>query len=402
MKHSTAGQPEDAGAASPRSLEPTERKAVGALAVIYGARMLGLFMMLPVLFLYGSGLRGGTTLLAGLAVGAYGLTQAVLQIPFGYLSDRLGRRPVIAAGLVLFAVGSALGAMAGSIGAVIVARMVQGAGAISGPVTALLADLTRTEVRTRAMALIGISIGGAFVVSLVAAPVLDAAIGVPGIFLVMGALAIVCLVLLYAVVPHPPPLPQAGGGATTLGAAFRRDLLPHYLGILVLNGVLSATFIGVPYALRVFHGIAVGDHWRTYLGVFLASVPPTIPLVLLSERAGRSERTLRIGIVLLVAALALIGLGARHYWPLCGALVVFFTAFNYLEARLPARLSQTVEPALRGAAMSVFATAQFLGSFGGATAAGWIVGGAGGLPGVFAAATLVTVVWAVVPAARRA
>ena len=185
------------------ALDPAERRAVGALAAIYVARMLGLFLLLPVLALYAGDLPAATPLLAGLAVGAYGLTQACFQIPFGIVSDRLGRRPVIAAGLVLYGAGSLWGAAAVGIWGVIGARMLQGAGAVSGPVTALLADLTRSEARTRAMALIGISIGGAFIVSLIGAPLLQGAVGVHGIFGLMAALAALSLVLLYTLVPVP-------------------------------------------------------------------------------------------------------------------------------------------------------------------------------------------------------
>jgi MFS family permease len=383
-------------------LEPTERRAVGALAGIYAVRMLGLFLLLPVLALYGRGLPGATPLLAGLAVGAYGLTQAALQIPFGIVSDRLGRRPVIAVGLVLYAVGSVLGSAATNIWAVIAARMVQGAGAVSGPVTALLADLTRAGVRTRAMAVIGISIGASFIVSLIVAPLLAATIGVPGIFAVMAGLAVLALALLYAVVPAPPP--PAGRSATGRGlaAALRADLMPYYLGILVLSAVLSATFIGVPYALHDALGIPVSEHWQTYLGVFLASITPTVALVFWTERSPMPDGVMRLGIALLILALGTTGFVYGHYWPLCAALAGFFTAFNYLEARLPARLSQAAPPEVRGAALSVFATAQFLGSFGGATAAGWLSGGRMGLVGVFGAASLLTLGWLLVYRPRPA
>jgi len=374
---------------------------VGALAGIYAVRMLGLFLLFPVLALYGRGLPGATPLLAGLAVGAYGLTQAVLQIPFGSASDRLGRRPVIAVGLVLYAAGSLMGSVATSIWGVIAARMVQGAGAVSGPVTALLADLTRAGIRTRAMALIGISIGASFIVSLIAGPLLAAAIGVPGIFLIMAGLAVLALILLYGIVPTPPP-PAGRASGSGLAAAMRADLIPYYLGILALSAVLSATFVGVPYALHDALGIAMSDHWRTYLGVFLVSIPPTVVLVFWTERSSAPDLVMRVSIALLMISLAATGFVYGHYWPLCGALAAFFTAFNYLEARLPARLSQAAQPEVRGAALSVFATAQFLGSFVGATAAGWLSGGRLGLVGVFGAASLLTLGWLLLYRSRPA
>jgi MFS family permease len=393
VNNDRAGRRADAG---PRPaglrLFPAERRAVGALAAIYAVRMLGLFLLLPVLALYAGGLAGATPLLVGLAVGAYGLTQACLQIPFGVVSDRVGRRPVIVFGLVLYAAGSVLGALAASLWGVVAARMVQGAGAVSGPVTAMLADLTRAEIRTRAMALIGVSIGGSFVVSLVAAPLLDAEIGVHGIFWIMAALAVLSIVLLYTVVPRPPPLtaaPARGG----LASALRRDLARYYLGVFVLNFVLTAAFVGVPHALRDTLHIGLRDHWQTYLGVFLASVPPTVPLVLYTERSRRPDQVLRLSIALLMVSLGLLSLVFDRYWLLCASLAAFFTAFNYLEARLPARLSQAAAAEVRGAALGIFATSQFLGSFAGGVAAGALLGSRMGLVGVFGAASLVTLAW---------
>ena len=373
-------------------MEPLERRAIGALAAIYAARMLGLFLLLPVLALYAGGLAGATPWVVGLAMGAYGLTQACLQIPFGAFSDRLGRRPVITAGLVLYAAGSVLGALATGIWGVVAGRMVQGAGAVSGPVTALLADLTRPEVRTRAMALIGISIGGSFVVSLVAAPLLEPLIGVPGIFWIMAALAVLCIVLLYAVVP-PPPLAAPAAARPRLGAALTAELIPDYLGIFALNFVLTATFLGVPHALRDALGIDVHEHWKTYLGVFAASIPPTIPLVLLTERSARPQEVMRFGIALLMISLGWLAFVYTSHTGLSAALVAFFAAFNYLEARLPARLSQAAEPGIRGAALGIFATAQFLGSFVGGVAAGGLYGSPAGLVGVFGGASLVALAW---------
>ena len=383
-------------------LAPGEGRAVGALAAIYGVRMLGLFIMLPVLMLYARGLPGGSPALAGLAIGAYGLVQALLQVPFGIASDRFGRRPVIAVGLVLFTAGSLLGAAATGIWGVILARLVQGSGAVAGPVTALLADLTRPAIRTRAMALIGISIGAAFVAALVGAPLLAARIGVPGIFLVTAGLAVLSLVLLYTVVPQPAPAGRAPAERRSLAPAFRADLVPYYVGILVLNAVLSATFVGAPLALHDRLGIAVAEHWRTYLGVFVASIPLTVLLVLWTERTREPDRVLRAGIALLAGSLAACGFLLGNYWLLAAALAAFFTAFNYLEARLPARLSLAADPAVRGAALSVFATAQSLGSFAGAALGGPLSASRLGLGGVFAAAALLAVAWFLIDRRRCA
>jgi MFS family permease len=374
-------------------MEPAERRSLGALAAIYAARMLGLFLLLPVLALYSAGLPGSTPLLVGLAMGAYGLTQACLQIPFGALSDRIGRRPVILAGLVLYVAGSAIGGLATSIWGVIVAGLVQGAGAISGPVTALLADLTRTEVRTRAMAVIGISIGGSFVISLVAAPVLEPLIGVPGIFWIMTGLALVCIVLLYGVVPPPPPLPAHAGARPRLRDALTAELAPYYIGMFALNFVLRATFFGVPHALKDVLGIELHEHWKTYLSVFALSIVPTIPLVLLTERTAMPGQVMRLSVALLMVSLGCLAFFHSNHLGLCAALVGFFAAFNYLEARLPARLSQAAAPGVRGAALGIFATSQFLGAFAGGVAAGALYGSPMGLVGVFGGASLVALAW---------
>lgn len=379
------------GGKAPVRLVPAERRAVTALATIYATRMLGMFLLLPVMALYAAQLPGATPFLAGLAIGAYGLTQAIFQIPYGSASDRFGRRPVITVGLVLYGLGSVFGALAHGIWAVIAARMVQGAGAVNGPTSALLADLTRAEVRTRAMALIGASIGLSFVVSLVAAPLLQAAVGVTGIFWIMAGLAALGLVLLWAVVPTGEAEHPHVAGAQTAGAWAAR-LWPYYAGMFVLQFTLTATFVGVPHALHDVLGIDVHDHWRTYLGAFAASVPGTVLMVLGSERRGSAGVT-RIGMAGLVLSLGAAAFLFRGYWGLFATLAAYFTAFNFLEARLPAGLSQAAGPKTRGAALGVFATSQFLGAFGGSAAAGALNGTAMGLVGVFGAAALVALGW---------
>jgi len=380
---------------SPRlALLPIERRALGSLSSIYAARMLGLFLLLPVLALYTNGLPGATPLKIGLAMGAYGLTQAILQIPFGLLSERYGRRGVITVGLVLYAVGSVIGGVSTGIEGVILARMVQGAGAISGPVSALLADLTRPEIRTRAMALIGISIGGSFVVSLVAAPPLESIIGVRGIFWAMAVLAVLCLVLLHTAVPTV----ERPSGATPVApprfsAAFTRTLVPYYVGVFVLNVMLTSTFVGVPHALADGLGIPLAQHWKTYLWVFLGSVPLTVPLVFASERSGSPVAVMRLGVAIIGLALAALTVTHHSYWSLALTVLVFFAAFNYLEARVPARLSQSAPPELRGAALGIFATAQFLGAFAGGQFAPLLYASPWGLPAVFGGAALLAVPW---------
>jgi predicted MFS family arabinose efflux permease len=363
--------------------------------------MLGLFLPLPVLALYARGLADYSPVLLGLAMGAYGLTQAVMQIPFGRWSDRIGRKPLITLGLVLFALGSLLGSFVHSVAWLAVARAVQGAGAVSASVTALVADFTRPEVRTRAMAVIGMSIGMSFVVALVIAPVLDGTIGMPGIFLVMLAMALAGIALLHFVVPAEPA--RSGGTESRQFSAMleilgRPALLPFYFGIFALHFIMTATFMTVPQALQLDIGIPVASHWKIYLGVFLCSIIGTIPLVLATERSRRATTIFAGAVLLLAVAQSLLGWDHRHLWRVLAALTLFFAVFNYLEARLPALLTQAAPAADRGAVLGVFATAQFLGAFMGG-AIGGILLGRFGLSGVFWGSAAVAVAWAAV--ARR-
>ena len=375
------------------SLLPAERRAVLALGTIYATRMLALFGVLPVMVLYASGLPGATPLGIGLALGAYGLTQALLQIPVGRWSDRIGRHPVIALGLGLFAIGSVVGALAPHsrypLWWVIAGRAIQGAGAISGPTTALLADLTRTEVRTRAMAFIGISIGLCFIVSLLGAPVLAAHVGVPGLFWGMALLAVIGLLVLHFFVPRPVQTPRQAGVAEETGEL----LWPWHLSMFCLHAILTATFVGVPLALRDLLALPQASHWQVYLPVFLLSLLGTGGLVLWAERARHPDGVMRYGIALLVFAQGGMALFHGTVWALGAGLSLFFVAFNFLEARLPARLSQAAGPARRGQAMGVFATSQFLGAFAGGTLGGVLFGTRFGLSGLFAGVCLLALAW---------
>ncbi len=358
--------------------------------------MLGLFLLLPVLALHAQSLPDYSPELLGLAMGAYGLTQAVLQIPFGRWSDRYGRKPLITIGLLLYAAGSVLGAMAHTVAALTLARAVQGSGAVSASVTALVADLTRTEVRTRAMAFIGISIGLSFVVALVLAPVLDAAVGVPGIFTIMLGLALAGLALLHFAVPAEP---VRGGGAegrklsAMLEILLRPELKPLYFGVFALHFIMTATFISVPQALEGELGLPSATHWKVYLGVFVVSIAGTLPLVLRTERDRPGGVLFVLAILMLGVAQALLGLDHMHLWVVLAALTLFFAVFNYLEARLPALLTQSAPATDRGAALGVFATSQFLGAFGGGVIGGLLLGRFG-LAGVFWGSAVMAALWA--------
>lgn len=381
------------------ALLPAERRAVAALAAIYAVRLLGLFLLLPVLALHAGGMPGGTPLLAGLAVGAYGLTQAIMQIPFGVWSDRIGRKPLIAVGLILHVAGSALGAAAGNAASLVFARVVQGLGAVSGPVTALLADLTRPASRTRAMFMVGMSIGASFLVSMVAGPMLAAVIGVAGVFWLIAALGILALGLVAFALPAERAAEQRAARGRWR-EALTPALAPHYAGIFMLHLTLTAAFIAVPHLLRDVHGMPAARHWLVYLGVFAASIALTVPLVLWSERQRAPARALFIGGVGLAAALAALAWGQAHFDALLAALVLYFGAFNFLEARLPAALTEAAGESSRGAALGLFATCQFAGAFAGGLAGGALLGSHWQFTGIFVFAALAAAAW--LPWARAA
>jgi predicted MFS family arabinose efflux permease len=361
--------------------------------------MLGLFLMLPVLALYAQSLPDYSPELLGLAMGAYGLTQALLQIPFGRWSDRMGRKPLITIGLLLFAAGSLIGAMAQTVAGLAVARAVQGSGAVSAAVTALVADLTRNEVRTRAMAFIGVSIGLSFVLALIIAPVLGTVIGVPGIFMLMLGLALACIALLHLAVPAEPPRTGGAEGrklSAMLEILARPQLRPLYFGVFALHFIMTATFISVPQALANDIGVPAGDHWMVYLGVFLVSIIGTVPLVLRTERNGPGGGALFLFAVLMLGvSQAALGVDHGHLWAVLASLTLFFAVFNYLEARLPALLTLSAPTSDRGAALGVYATAQFLGAFGGGVVGGILLGRFG-LAGVFWGSAVMAAGWAAI------
>jgi len=371
---------------------PVERRAVSVVALMAMCRMFGLFALLPVLAIFAADLQDATPALIGLAVGSYGLTQAALQIPFGAISDRIGRVPVILFGLALFAAGSIFAAQSDSIYGIIAGRLLQGAGAISATLTALLADATREEMRTRTMAVLGISIGSSFLLALIVGPVIAAAGGVRMLFWLAAALAVVAaflLLLLPRGIERPAQRPDR-----SIGAAFRPDLLLLDFYIFVLHALLTASFVALPFLLRNDLQLALTDHWQIYIGALLASLLGTVPLILADERKGKSS-TLTTAIVLLVAGQLMLAFAGFSLTIVLIALAVFFAGFNFLEAGLPARLSIRAAGDLRGASLGVFSSSQFLGAF-----AGGLIGGrflAGGDPSsVFTVCALLAGAWLVV------
>jgi MFS family permease len=355
-------------------MSAAELRASLALAGIFGLRMLGMFIILPVFALYAEHLPGGSNhTLIGLALGAYGLTQALLQIPFGWLSDRWGRKPALYAGLAIFALGSLVAALAQDIYFIILGRVVQGAGAVSAAVIALTADLTRETQRTKAMAIIGLTIGAAFAVSMVAGPVLNRAIGVPGIFALTGVLALAAMAVVRWLVPDPPAGQRlALREPLRLSAVLRHaELARLNYGIFVLHAVLMALFVVVPFSLRDA-GLPAASHWQVYLPVMVGSVLLIVPPMLVSERRGR-PRPAFLGAIAVLLAGELLLAQLSHWLPgMALALVVFFAGFNLLEASLPALVSRVAPPEAKGTAAGVYGSVQFLGAFVGATAGGFV------------------------------
>lgn len=369
-----------------------ERRATAGLSMVYALRMLGMFMVLPVFALYADELAGGVTpLQIGFAIGIYGLTQAVLQMPFGMLSDRVGRKPVIVGGMLVFAAGSVVAGLADSIGGVIAGRALQGAGAVASAVTALLADTTRDAIRTRAMTTLGVGMGLAFGVALVLGPVLSGWVGVGGIFLVTAVLAVLTVPLVLFYVPDAPARAEAVAGHVREVLA-HPDLLRLNGGIFLLHALLTSVFVAVPFALQDTLGLPVPRHWIVYLPVLAVSALCVFPLIRWSERSGLSRQAFLGAIATLLAALALAAAGFGHPVALVGALLLFFIAFNHLEGFLPSQVSRLAPPGQKGAALGSFTTAQFLGNFAGGALGGWLVG-AGGVGAAFAVGALLPLVW---------
>lgn len=380
-----------------------EWRAAGGLATVYAARMLGLFMILPVFALFARDLADATPVRVGLALGIYGLTQAVLQIPFGVASDRFGRKPVIVAGLLLFAGGSVLAAVSRDLDWIIAGRALQGSGAIAAASNALVADLTREARRTQAMLVIGIAIGAAFTGALILGPVLDAWIGVPGIFAVTAVLALACIPLVWFVVPHPGPVPSrahAGILRDLRQVLSSSQLLRLDLGVFILHACLTAIFLAVPAALSDSAGLPSERHWQVYLPVMFASLALTLPLMYLGERRGHLKTVFLAAIAALAIASAVLVWAQATLAGLVAALLLFFGAFNLLEASMPSLLSRLCDARLRGAGMGAFSSGQFLGAF-----AGGFLGGIAqdmfGNAGVFAGTAALCLLWLVFAAGLR-
>lgn len=379
-------------------MNPTEWRAVIGLGLVYALRMVGMFMILPVFALYARDLPGGATPLAvGLAIGAYGLTQALFQVPLGMLSDRIGRKPVIFLGMGIFAFGSVVAGMADSIELITLGRALQGAGAVSSAVAALLADVTRDQVRTTAMAILGVGMGLAFILALVTGPVVAHWVGVDGIFYVTAIMALLTIPLVAFGVPTPPALVGRVAGFSVV--LQNPELLRLNAGIFLLHALMTGLFTTAPIAIFDTFGLPGEAHWRIYVPVLIISILPVFPLIRWAESGGRASQVFRAAVMVLCAAMVMAALGHRDAVSLVGALLLFFIAFNYLEGALPSMISRRAPASHRGAALGAYASSQFLGAFAGG-AIGGLARGHFDVSGAFAACALLPLLWLLIPAVR--
>ena len=376
-------------------LSKTEKRVAFSLASVFGLRMMGLFMIMPVFALYGQHLEGFSPLWVGVAIGAYGLTQAVLQIPMGILSDKYGRKPIILMGLAVFALGSLLAASADSIYGVVAGRALQGMGAIAAAVLALAADLTRDEQRTKVMAIIGMCIGFSFALSLLVGPIVAEHLGLSGLFAMTAGLALLGMVIVQLLVPNP--ISQAPKGDTVAAPAKLKAMLtdPQLFrldaGIFILHLVLTAVFVALPLDL-VDAGLVKEKHWMLYFPAFVGAFFLMVPLIIIGVKKKNTKATFQVALMIMIAALTAMAMFADSLVVLSVAVVLFFTGFNYLEASLPSLIAKFCPVGDKGSAMGVYSTSQFLGAF-----CGGLLGGGAyqllGAAGVFAVALGLMCIW---------
>jgi MFS family permease len=375
---------------------PIERRAALSLALIYMVRMLGLFIILPVFALFASDFDKSTPFLIGLALGIYGLFQAMLQIPFGLLSDRIGRKKTIAMGLVFMIVGSVVAAMADSIYMVILGRALQGAGAITAALMALAADLSRDEQRTKMMATLGASIGFSFLLALLLGPLLIKVFSVSMLFWLTAVMASLALLMLFTIVPDPK---VSGFSAdTSVNTSTLRELVSNNqllrlnVSIFFLHLLITATFVAVPLLLRDNANLLQGDHWQVYLPAMLLSVLVMVPMIIVAERYRLMRNVLLACVVGLLVTQVLFASVPTSLLVLFSCVVLFFCFLNTLEALLPSLVSRVAPAGSRGSATGIYSSSQFLGAFVGGAGGGWLLGKLG-FGGLFLAMAGVCVVW---------
>ena len=376
-----------------------ELRATVSLAAIFALRMLGLFMIMPVFSVYAKTVPGGdNAALVGLAIGIYGLTQSLLYIPYGWASDLLGRKPVIIAGLVLFALGSVVAALAHDLEWIIIGRAIQGAGAISSAVTAFIADLTREENRTKAMAMVGGSIGISFAIAIIAAPIVFRWIGMSGLFSAVGILSIVAIGVVIWVVPDAPK-PPVHVKAPFSEVLHNTELLRLNFGVYALHATQTALFVVVPQIL-VSSGLPLESSWKIYLPVMGLSFCLMVPAIIVAEKRGKMKSVLLAAIAAVLIGQLCLAEFPHTLWWMAAMLLVYFTGFNVLEASQPSLVSKLAPGARKGAAMGVYNTTQALGLFSGGALGGWLLKSAG-QQAVFLACSALVLVWLIIAATMK-
>ncbi len=380
-------------------MEKQELRAAGSLAAVFSVRLLGLFMIYPVFAEYAHNLAGATPYTTGLALGIYGLSQGLLQIPFGLLSDKIGRKTMIVLGLTVFGAGSIVAAVSTSINGVIVGRALQGAGAVGSVILALVADLTGEENRTKAMAMVGITIGMSFMVALVAGPILAGVIGVSGIFWLMVGLALLGILITIFIVPRPRYLRVHRDAETVsgmLGSVLRNgELLRLDFGIFTLHAMLTASFLVVPSLLHARLNVNSHSQWQVYLPVLLLSVAVMVPAIIVAEKYRRMKGVFIGAVAALAASQFMLVLGKDDVYVVLAAITLFFAGFNVMEASLPSLVTKTAPPDAKGTAAGIYSSAQFLGIFVGGVVGGWVhqIAGSGS---VFAWSGALALLWLLV------
>ena len=374
-----------------------EKKAALTLSSVFALRMLGLFMLLPVFSIVGQQLDGYTPVLVGVAIGAYGLTQAIFQIPFGWLSDRFGRKPVILFGLVIFVIGSLVAAMSDHIYGVIAGRLLQGCGAIASAIMALAADLSRDDQRTKIMASIGMSIGAAFALAMVLGPVLTNLLGLQGIFLAISMLAIIAMLVIYFLTPNPDNKyvqKDAVASKNQFSMIFKDpQLMRLNFGIFTLHFLLTSFFVAFPNRLTSL-GIDLAEHSWLYLVTMLVSVALMLPMMIFAEKKRQHARAMLLGVMLIALVQFSFGMFQFPIVLVVVAMIVYFTGFNLMEALLPSMISRIAPLSGKGTALGVYSTSQFAGAFLGGPVAG-IIMQYKGMDGIYLVGAFMAMLWAV-------
>lgn len=351
-----------------------EKKSALSIAFMIALRMYGLFLILPVFSVYASDINHATPFLIGLAIGVYGLTQALLQIPMGFLSDIWGRKNVIALGLSLFIIGSVIAALANDIYVIVIGRLIQGMGAIAATGMALIADVSRPEQRGKMMAIVGSSIGISFMLAFITGPVLASLFGISGLFWFTAILAVMALLVLIFIVKEPKKLAVRDYQFKELIHCIRQpSLLMMDFGVFALHASMTALFLVLPLTLVNQFDLALGDHWLIYLPVLLISIALMVPLIIVQEKRKVHMQMMSIAFLMLSINVFLLNQSQHYMWLLALSLIIYFGLFNYLEASMPSALSKIAVEKYRGAAMGVFASSEFIGAFVGGAVGGYLM-----------------------------